>query len=110
MPNAPTAGMKPLPKLIFALTAVASFSVAYPAKANLITNPGFETGNLTGWTPSGGFPTTVTGTLNGISPHSGSFQARIPTTGLATNLAQSVTTTPGATYMIDFFAAATNGN
>ena len=35
-------GMKALPKILLALTAVAALSVAYPAKANLITNPGFE--------------------------------------------------------------------
>ena len=31
-------------------TAVAALSIAYPAKANLITNGGFETGDFTGWT------------------------------------------------------------
>ena len=50
--------MKALPKILLALTAVAALSVAYPAKANLITNPGFETGNFTGWTVvgSGAYP------------------------------------------------------
>jgi hypothetical protein len=66
-------GMKPLPKLLLALTAVATLSVAYPAKANLITNPGFETGDFTGWT--GVDTAVVTGTIFGIAPHSGSFQA-----------------------------------
>ena len=42
-------GMKALPKILLALTAVAALSVAYPAKANLITNPGFEQGS-NGWT------------------------------------------------------------
>jgi hypothetical protein len=32
----------------------AAFSVAYPAKANLITNGGFETGDFTGWRASVG--------------------------------------------------------
>jgi hypothetical protein len=31
-------------------TAVAALSVAYPSKANLITNGDFETGDFTGWT------------------------------------------------------------
>ena len=35
-------GMKALPIILLALTAVAALSVAHPAKANLITNPGFE--------------------------------------------------------------------
>ena len=35
---------------LLALTAVAGLSVAHSAKANLITNSGFATGHLTGWT------------------------------------------------------------
>ena len=96
-------GMKALPKILLALTAVAALSVAYPAKANLITNPGFETGDLTGWTHAG-FAIAL-GTDNNIAPHSGNFQAVL--NGAA--VAQSVTTTPGSTYIIDFFAAASNG-
>jgi hypothetical protein len=63
--------MKALPKILLALTAVAALSVAHPAKANLITNPGFEQGS-NGWTifPSIG----LGGTQNGISPHSGNVQ------------------------------------
>src|SRR5262249_42537827 len=64
--------MKALPKILLALTAVAALSVACPAKANLITNPGFETGDLTGWTSS---TFLVSGTFNGQAPHSGKFQA-----------------------------------
>jgi hypothetical protein len=56
-------------------TAAAAFCVAHPAKANLITNPGFETGDLTGWTPSG--DASVVGTAFGIPPHSGNFQANL---------------------------------
>ena len=42
--------MKALPKLLLALAAVAAFCIIQPAKANQITNPGFDIGNLTGWT------------------------------------------------------------
>ena len=91
--------MKALPKILLALTAVAALSVAHPAKANLITNPGFETGNFTGWTEVG-FG-AVFGLVNGVSPHSGSFQA-VQATG---NLSQSVATTPSASYTIDFWLA-----
>jgi hypothetical protein len=34
-------GIKALPKILLVLTAVAALSIAYPAKANLITNGGF---------------------------------------------------------------------
>jgi hypothetical protein len=45
--------MNALPKLLMLLAAAAAFSSAHPVKANLITNPGFETGNFTGWTFAG---------------------------------------------------------
>jgi hypothetical protein len=71
--------MKALSKILLALTAVAALSFAYPAKANLITNPGFETGDFTGWsTSTNQFGTaSVTGMFNGISPHSGSFRRAV---------------------------------
>ena len=40
------------------------------ASANLITNPGFETGDFTGWTPSGSLA------VNNFNPHSGTFAAQ----------------------------------
>ena len=100
-------GMRTLRSILLALTAVAALSVAYPAKANLITNPGFETGNFTGWTVSQF--ALVTGTVNGIAPHSGTFQATFFNGIGSGSLSQSVATTPGATYTIDFFAANNNG-
>src|SRR5206468_2771542 len=60
-------GMKTPTKILLAITAAAALSFAHPASANLITNPGFETGDLTGWTISPGGP-FVTGTFNGIAP------------------------------------------
>lgn len=91
--------MKPLAKLIFALTAVAALSVAYPAKANLITNPGFESLS-SGWTFSNGaavgFGPAHTGVAYGFMPSAG---VNSPT------IAQSVATTAGATYTISFFVA-----
>src|SRR5467141_3839244 len=100
--------MKPLPKILLALTAVAALSVAYPASANLITNPGFETGNFTGWTANSG--ALVLGTVNGVAPHSGSFQARLGSPGQgAGSITQSVATTPGSSYIIDFWLASPSG-
>ena len=64
-------GRKALPKILLALTAVAALSVAYPAKANLITNPGFESGNFNGWGTLGPPTPCVTGTFFGVAPHSG---------------------------------------
>jgi len=88
-------------------TAVAALSIAYPAKANLITNPGFETGDFTGWTS---FHASVVGTAFGVPPHSGNFQAQfIPERrGDQPDLFQSVSMTPGASYTISFFLALAN--
>jgi hypothetical protein len=98
--------MKTPTKILLTLTAAAALSFAQPAKANLITNPGFETGDFTGWTHLGG---AVVGTFDGVAPHSGNFQATI-VLGIAGSLSQSVATTPGASYTIDFFLANTTLN
>jgi hypothetical protein len=42
------------------------------AQANIVTNPGFETGDFTGWTLSGDTSFTF---VEGFFPHSGSFSA-----------------------------------
>jgi hypothetical protein len=87
---------------ILLVLAVAALSVAYPAKANLITNGGFETGDFTGWTAVG--TEDVHGSVNSVSPHSGSFQALL----INGSLSQSVATTPSASYTIDFWLASSN--
>ena len=95
-------GMKALPKILLALTAVAALSVAYPAKANLITNPGFESGNFNGWGTTGSAgAVVVTGTAFGIAPHSGFKQVG----SVGGSLFQFVATTPGTSYTIDFWLA-----
>ena len=93
-------GMNAPAKLLLALTAAATLSFAQPAKANLITNPGFETGDFTGWTQLNG---NVVGTFAGVAPHSGNFQAGFGAPG--GSLSQSVATTPGASYTVSFFLA-----
>jgi hypothetical protein len=94
--------MKALPKILLALTAVAALSVAYPAKANLITNPGFETGDFTGWTAAG-FNASVHGTFGGIAPHSGNFQAVF--SELTNSITQNLATTPNTSYVLTFWLA-----
>jgi hypothetical protein len=93
--------MKASPKILLALTAVATLSIAYPAKANLITNGGFETGDFSGWSVSG--PASVEGTVGSIPPHSGNFQAQLD---VSASIGQTLATTPGQVYLIDLWAAA----
>src|ERR1700756_1791866 len=89
--------MKALPKILLALTAVAALSVAYPAKANLITNGGFEDlPFLTGW--------NVSGQVGGSNiVHSGNFAAAL----IGGSIPHNVPTTPGPSYVVDFWLAAT---
>jgi hypothetical protein len=96
--------MKALPKLLLTLAAVAAFCIIEPAKANQITNPGLETGNLIGWTLHPGF--FAMGTAS-VSPHSGSYQA-FSSSGSGV-LGQSFATTLGQSYTVDFWAATTSG-
>ena len=49
---------------------------AYTPAANVVANPGFETGTLASWTASGAYTPVVTTT-----PHSGTYSARLGSTG-----------------------------
>jgi hypothetical protein len=94
--------MKALPKILLALTAVPALSFAYPARANLITNGGFETGDFSGWTVLG-TDNDVVGAQPFTLPHSGNFQALFASGD--NSISQNVTTTPGSSYVITFWLA-----
>jgi hypothetical protein len=89
-----------VPVLVATLLALSS-----TAQANLVTNPGFETGDFTGWTQFGnvGF-TGVDG-----SPHSGSFAAFFGPVGSLGFLSQTLATTPGVRYDLSFFLQSDGG-
>jgi hypothetical protein len=76
------------------------------AHANLVTNPGFETGDFSGWTQFGnvGF----TGVDTGL-PQSGSFSAFLGPVGSLGFLSQTLPTTPGQTYNLGFFLQSDGG-
>src|SRR5438874_10116435 len=84
---------------ILALVSLLGLGITQSARANLITNGGFETGDFTGWNVTG--EASVEGEVFGIPPHSGNFQAFVFTGALH----QSVATTPGASYTISFLLA-----
>ena len=66
------------------------------------SNPGFETGNFTGWTQIG--DTTFTG-VDALSAHSGSFGANLGPIGPLGFISQDLATVAGATYDLTFWLA-----
>ena len=66
------------------------------ASANLLTNPGFETGTFSGWTPYA-FGSEQVSSAN---PNSGQYEARIYNYGW---IAQIVNLTPNTTYKLSSF-------
>jgi hypothetical protein len=81
------------------LCLVAFLLVPAVASAGLITNGGFETGNLSGWTQSG--DTSFTGVDS--NAHSGSFGAFFGPTSALGFISQTLVTNPGASYVVDFW-------
>lgn len=67
---------------------------------NLVSNPGFETGDFTGWSLSG--ITSNTGVDNS-TVHSGSLAAYLGQVGGTGDLFQTLATTPGTTYTFSFW-------
>jgi hypothetical protein len=75
--------------------AVVLLSAPVAVRANLITNSGFETGNFTGWTFSGGGNVGC----NDGNAHSGNCSALM----FFGSLVQNITTMPGGSYTLDFW-------
>ena len=88
-----------------AAPAMAAPSACDAVSGNLITNCGFETGDLTGWTVTGntGYTGVTTGTDFAYSPHSGSFYAFQGAVGSENFLGQTFADSAGATYAISLW-------
>lgn len=92
-------------KLAICMMALAL--VALPASAtNLVVNPGFETGDFTGWTQGGN--TGFTGVTSGSS-HSGTYYAYLGPVGSDGTLSQTMATTAGGAYDISLWLASDGG-
>src|SRR5215467_3938433 len=97
-----------LPKILFALAAVAAFGTVQPAKANLISNGDFETGNFTGWTVTHAASGGNISVNHGPGPDTtfGAFFGAIGSD--FDSISQTFATTPGAFYTLTFFYQVTN--
>jgi uncharacterized repeat protein (TIGR03803 family) len=75
---------------------------AYPTT---VLNGGFETGTFTNWTQSGDYYNS--GVATGKYAHSGKYGAALAAGGTMGFLSQTLTTTPGAAYLISFWLDST---
>jgi hypothetical protein len=82
--------------------AILFLLAVFPATAGLITNGGFETGDFTGWTVSGG---AIDCGVTTAGPHSGTYSACFGNPTTLTFLSQSLATVPGQEYLISFWLA-----
>jgi hypothetical protein len=80
---------------VLALVVLCAIGASPSLAQELVINGGFETGDLTGWSAS----PNVYVTCNGFS-HSGSCNAVLKET---VSLSQTIATTPGASYSLDFW-------
>ena len=99
--------------LLAAAAAVATVAVAGPAKANLITNGNFATGDFTGWSQSGDLNggSSVGSSGNPSQPSGPGFgnSAYLGTAGGIFDLGQAFSTVAGQTYDLTFFLQADGG-
>ena len=99
-----------MPRLANCLTAAAALTVllAGPALANpnLVTNPGFETGDLTGWSGNGAH---VNGSSYDEGVNSGSYAAFFGHVGSVAPISQVIATTAGQAYTFSFYFASDGG-
>lgn len=91
--------------IVIGVTAVCSLLLAaVPTQAaiNLVANPGFESGDFSGWTEFGA--TSFQGVDSSIFVrHSGTYGASFFSTGEVSGISQEIDTIPGTEYTLSFW-------
>ncbi len=92
---------------VLPVTAHASSSICDAVAGNLVSNCGFETDNLTGWTTGGNFEFTgvASGNLYDYTADSGSYFLYMGPVGPDGTLSQTLTTSDGTDYTFSFYLA-----
>ncbi len=96
-------------KLLFSGAVVLAFSTICSAD---VANGGFETGDLTGWTPGGDLSVFWNLEVTNQGPDSGTYAAHFGAYGNLgdATLSQTFATAPGAYYEVTFFYGEYNQN
>lgn len=88
--------------LKYTLLVCATSSLAF--SDNLLSNPGFETGDFTDWTLTGNTDFAgVSSSFDGFSPLAGTYFAFLGPVGSDGFISQTVATTPGTDYTISWY-------
>jgi hypothetical protein len=88
--------------LLTGIPALLLFSLVVSARAELVVNGGFETGDFTGWTVSDSSGYTNIGP-NPLFAHSGDYHANLGAVGILGSLSQDISTSPGGMYDLSFW-------
>lgn len=101
------------------LFAVMALMMVGTAFADLVTNGGFEAGNFSGWTLTGGGCVGVSPSAAAVGcspvdtdpgPHSGRYAAYLGPFGQIDTLSQNLATTGGQSYLVSFWLSNTSLN
>ena len=80
------------------------------AHANLVQNPGFETGDFTDWTKGSPASFGYGSLVHSADPHSGTFSAFLEAAPGTASLSQVIPVTAGDVYDVSFWLATVSGD
>jgi len=94
----------------FAFLIAAALIANDQARAGIVVNGGFETGDFTGWDTSSGFTSMVDdGSATGLSPHTGTYFAALWDQPPGESLSQTIATAAGTRYSFSFWLGLHSG-